>query len=127
MRIPSFPALFAGLVLSVATHAADHTLLTFQRHQLSDQFWCEGASFADFNRDGVNDIVSGPWWYEGPGYTNRHEIYAPTTTFQLQLGPTTQVTVPGFEGGLGNRNTYSDNFFAFPYDFNRDGWMDVLI
>ncbi|MFO1458370.1 MAG: VCBS repeat-containing protein [Verrucomicrobiota bacterium] len=107
--------------------AADPVLHTFKRQQLSDQFWCEGASFADFNRDGVNDIVSGPWWYEGPGFTNRHELYAPTATFTLPLGPMTSVTVPGFEGALGTRNTYSDNFFAFPRDFNGDGWMDVLI
>ena len=112
---------------SLALSAADFTLHTFKRIQLSDQFWCEGASFADFNRDGVNDIVSGPWWYEGPGFTNRHEIYAPKTTFRLPIGPLTSVDVPGFEGALGSKNTYSDNFFAFPLDFNHDGWMDVLI
>lgn len=107
--------------------AAEHRLHSFKRQQLSDQFWCEGASFADFNQDGVNDVVSGPWWYEGPGWTNRHEIYAPEATFKLKLGPMTTVTVPGYEGALGVANTYSDNFFAFPRDFNADGWMDVLI
>lgn len=116
-----------ALVTGLSAAAQDYRLHTFKRLQLSDQFWCEGANFADFNRDGVNDIVSGPWWYEGPGFTNKHELYAPKTTFKLQLGPTTTVDVPGFEGGLGNKNTYSDNFFAFPRDFNNDGWPDVLI
>jgi hypothetical protein len=35
--------------------------------------------------------------------------------------------IPGFEGALGKANTYSDNFFAFVYDFNHDGWDDILI
>ena len=71
--------------------------------------------------------MAGPWWWEGPDFGKRHEIYPPAATFQLALGEQTQVTVPGFEGGLGKKNTYSDNFFAFPQDFNGDGWMDLLV
>jgi hypothetical protein len=37
------------------------------------------------------------------------------------------VTVPGFEGTLGTQNKYSDNFFAWAVDFNKDGWNDILI
>ena len=33
----------------------------------------------------------------------------------------------GFEGALGDNNAYSDNFFAFVCDFNKDGWNDILI
>lgn len=107
--------------------AGSPVLRSFKRIQLSDQFWCEGASFADFNRDGANDIVAGPWWWEGPDFKKSHEIYDAKTTFKLKLGDQTSVTVPGYEGGLGSKNTYSDNFFAFPQDFNADGWMDVLV
>ena len=39
----------------------------------------------------------------------------------------TTVTVPGFEGALGQENKYSDNFFAWALDFNKDGWNDILI
>ncbi len=117
----------AVLVAGAGVAAGDRFLHTFKRQPLSDQFWGEGASFADFNNDGVNDIVSGPWWYEGPAFTKKHEIYAPTATFQLKLGAFTTVTLPGYEGALGANNAYSDNFFAFPRDFNGDGWMDVLI
>ena len=39
----------------------------------------------------------------------------------------TTVTVPGFEGALGQENKYSDNFFAWAHDFNKDGWNDILI
>jgi hypothetical protein len=100
---------------------------TFTRIQLSDQFWSEGANFGDLNNDGANDIISGPWWWEGPDFTKRHEFYPARTTFKLKLTPMTSADVPGFEGALGTENKYSDNFFAWPYDFNNDGWKDILI
>ncbi len=112
---------------AVGVYAADHTLHSFERIQLSDQFWCEGANAADLNNDGAHDIIAGPWWWEGPKFEVRHEIYEPRATFELKLGPMTTVTVPGFEGTLGEKNTYSDNFFVWPYDFNADGWMDILV
>jgi hypothetical protein len=113
--------------LAVSTLARAEELRTFKRFQLSDQFWCEGAAFGDFNGDGQNDVVAGPWWYEGPDFKKKHELYAPSESFKLPLGPFTAVTVAGFEGALGHKNTYSDNFFAFPQDFNKDGALDVLI
>jgi len=45
---------------------------TLTRVQLRDQLWREGATFADLNTDGVHDIVSGPWSWEGPDLTRRH-------------------------------------------------------
>jgi hypothetical protein len=121
-------AALAGLAaLLLAASDAPPVVRTFQRTVLSDQFWCEGAHHGDFNRDGVQDIVAGPWWWAGPEYKERHEIYAPQATFKLPLGAQTVLQVPGFEGGLGRKNAYSDNFFAWPYDFNADGWMDVLM
>jgi hypothetical protein len=35
--------------------------------------------------------------------------------------------LPGFEGALGKINAYSENFLAFTYDFNGDGWTDILV
>jgi len=102
-------------------------LHVFKKLQLHDQFWSEGANFGDLNKDGQNDLVAGPWWWEGPDFKIRHEYYPAKTTFQLKLGPMTSVTLPGFEGTLGNKNTYSDNFFAWIFDFNKDGWNDILI
>lgn len=121
------PAVFVLLACFATTLAAAEELRTFKRIQLSDQFWSEGANAADLNNDGVKDIISGPYWWEGPEFTRRHEYYPATATFQLKLGPMTSVTVPGFEGTLGKENKYSDNFFAWPYDFNKDGWNDILI
>jgi FG-GAP-like repeat/FG-GAP repeat len=119
-------AALIGLSLATASMTADD-LHTFKRIQLSDQFWSEGATAGDLNNDGAQDIISGPYWWEGPGFTKRHEYYPATATFQLKLGPMTTVTVPGFEGTLGTENKYSDNFFAWTFDFNNDGWNDILI
>ena len=113
-----------GAIVSAQAAADTHS---FRRVQLTDQFWSEGASFADLNNDGANDIISGPWWWEGPDFKTRHEYYPATKTFSLKLGPMTSVEVPGFEGALGKDNKYSDNFFVFPRDFNNDGWKDLLI
>ena len=111
MKRPLAATLFV-LALSVNSVAVAQELHTFTRIQLNDQFWSEGASFGDLNNDGVNDIISGPWWWEGPTFKTRHEYYPATTTFQLKLGPMTAVTVPGFEGFLGKENKYSNNFFV---------------
>ena len=52
------------------------------------------------------DIVSGPYWYAGPNYTERHEYY-PAKPFDIA--------------------NYSDNFFTFTYDVNGDGWTDIVV
>jgi len=57
------------------------------------------------SHDGKPDIVSGPYWYAGPEFKTKHEIYPPKPQ---------------------NRNRYADNFFWFVYDFNGDGWNDLF-
>lgn len=114
-------------VLAVSASGAERTLLTFQRLHLDRYYWSEGAAFGDLNRDGTMDAISGPYWWEGPGFTQRHELYPAVTTFTLMKADGTEEKVPGFEGALGKKNAYSsDNFFSFVYDFDRDGWNDVL-
>lgn len=119
------PALLLAGVCAVS--ARDYSLHSFKKTQLTDKFWCEGATFGDLNRDGKPDIISGPYWYEGPDFTNRHEFYPASATFQRKKEDGSTETVAGFEGALGTENKYSDNFFAFVYDFNKDGWNDILI
>jgi hypothetical protein len=99
----------------------------FKKLKLTDQFWAEGAHFGDFNHDGKMDVVSGPFWYEGPGFTKRHEIWPANATFKRKRGDGTEETIPGFEGALGTNNAYSECFLTFTYDFNEDGWPDVLV
>jgi len=78
----------------------------FDKITLHREFYCEGASFGDFNGDGATDVVAGPDWYEGPGFGKRHAIW-PRVAF--------------------DPHGYSDCFFEYPYDFDADGLLDVLV
>ena len=124
MRSPTLLILFSAALSLNAVESSTHT---FKKTQLTDKFWSEGATFGDFNHDGKTDLVSGPYWYEGPDFKKRHEYYPATKTFKRKQADDTEETIEGFEGALGANNTYSDNFFAFSYDFNKDGWDDILI
>src|SRR4051812_1643220 len=118
---------FVAAAVSTVANAQTNSPLKFKKTQLHDQFWSEGGNFGDLNKEGVNDIVGGRWWGEGPDFKKRNEYSPATMTFDLKLGPMTSVKVPGFHGTLGKENAYSDNFFAWVIDFNKDGWNDILI
>src|SRR6266699_4855712 len=91
-------ALAFALSGSTLATAKDYILISFKKIQLSDKFWCEGASFGDFNHDGKLDIVSGPYWWEGPTYQKRHEYYPATNTFKLKQPDVTKGTLEVAEG-----------------------------
>ena len=55
--------------------------------------------------DGVPDVVYGPYWFAGPDYREKREIYPAKAQ---------------------NRERYADCFFSWVFDFNNDGWGDVL-
>lgn len=114
---------FATLSLS----AASQVIHTFQKIQLTPEFWAEGAAFGDFNHDGVMDVVYGPYWWAGPDFQKRQEFRPATTSFKRKTADGSEKSVPGFEGALGANNAYSDNFFTWTDDFNGDGWTDILI
>ena len=77
----------------------------FTRIVLSEQFYSEGATFADLDGDGHQDVVSGPFWYAGPDFRQRH-VYTSPTVFAIA--------------------GYSDHFFTFVADFNDDNRQDIL-
>ena len=119
----------AALLLSTlpGIAATSELIHTFNKVRATDQFWSEGAAIGDFNHDGKMDVVAGAYWYEGPDFKKRHEIWPATATFKKQKGEGIEQTMPGFEGALGTNNAYSDCFLTFTYDFNNDGWTDVLV
>jgi hypothetical protein len=121
--------LLLGLALLLvigSSQAAQPQLVRFHKTVVTDKFWSEGAHFADFNRDGQMDVASGPFWYAGPAFTQRHEYRPATATFKRTLN-NREETIEGFQGALGTQNAYSDNFFTWTADFNGDGWPDILI
>jgi hypothetical protein len=121
--------LFAGLVLCLTTliSGAKDLTHTFKKIQATDQFWAEGADIGDFNNDGIMDVISGPFWYEGPDFTKRHEYRPANASFKRKKADGTEETIPGYEGALGVNNAYSDCFLIYAYDFNGDGWTDVIV
>src|SRR4051812_12529887 len=95
----------AILFVSATLSAQEHSKHTFQKTQLTDKFWAEGATFGDFNHDGKVDIVAGPYWYEGPDFKQAHEYYPATHTFTRKGTDGIEQKVEGFEGALGVQNT----------------------
>ena len=105
----SLVCILASLALAsvpTVTFPAEPSLITWETRQLSDLFFSEGADCGDFNQDGTMDVVSGPYWYAGPDYTQKFAYYEPKPF---------------------DPHGYSDNFFAYTEDFNADGWTDILI
>lgn len=92
-------ALFVATVCFTATRPDDE--IPFTKHTL-DLSQNEPAAFADINRDGKLDIVSGENWYEAPKWTRHH--------FRKILFT----------------NNYIDDFSDLPMDVNGDGNMDIV-
>ncbi len=96
------------LLLSIRSplQSSAEAQIHFETKQLDSTFYCEGAGFGDFDRDGDSDVVAGPYWYEAPAFEKKRAIYGPKPF---------------------DPKGYSDNFFPFPRDFDGDGWIDVLV
>ena len=94
------------LLSQKALLATDFQLHSFTRQELSDVYYSEGISAGDINGDAVKDVVYGPHWYAGPDFSQKNEIYP---------------AVPQ------KREGYADNFFNWIYDFDKDGWNDILV
>jgi len=100
---------FSDLTARPALPAED-TSPQFRERKLTDLFYSEGIAAGDINRDGVQDVVAGPFYYLGPDYTVAHEIYPSETT----------------DPSVKNEGSYTNSMLDYVYDFNGDGWPDVL-
>ncbi|MGH9310826.1 MAG: FG-GAP repeat domain-containing protein, partial [Vicinamibacterales bacterium] len=83
----------------------EETSRRFRMQALNEFYYSWGPDVADINRDGVLDIVAGPYYYLGPDYRVAREIYMAQT----------------FDPG-----TRYFNGVQFAYDFTGDGWPDVI-
>ncbi len=93
--------------LSVKVREPDKTSPNFRRQPLTEFYYSFAVASADFNKDGVLDIVSGPFIYYGPDYKRSDEIY-PAEAFNQ---------ASGFS---------SDAWIQSAADFTGDGWPDVI-
>ncbi len=102
----AFACLLAGcLTSSSIAWAEDFQIHKFERQQLTDVYFSEGANFGDIDKDGKPDAICGPYWWQGPDFKVRREIYPAKPQ---------------------NRDGYSNNFFTWCYDFTGDGWNDLV-
>ncbi|MEZ4699960.1 MAG: FG-GAP-like repeat-containing protein [Rhodothermales bacterium] len=93
--------------LHVLNVEPEKTSNQFRAQQLNEFYFGWGADIADVNQDGINDLISGPFYYLGPEFTERHEYYE------------ARVFNPGLE--------YINDMLTFANDWNGDGWVDALV
>jgi len=79
----------------------------FEVQQISDMYYSWSSASADFNNDGVLDVVAGPYVYYGPDYTSFREIF------------------PAF--AYNPSKEFTEVNCQYSFDFNGDGWMDVFV
>jgi Domain of Unknown Function (DUF1080)/FG-GAP-like repeat len=80
----------------------------FKEQHLTGYYSTWGATVADVNKDGIPDIIAGPYYYLGPDYTEAREFFTPT------------VYNPGTEYP-------QKSMVSLAYDFTGDGWPDILV
>lgn len=107
MRISTIGLRSVGLLLVATSANFAASPVAFEKHVLTDKYYCDGINAGDINRDGRPDIVAGPFWYEGPDFQKKHEFY-PAEALEPAQSP-------------------SNSLFSWVYDFNRDGWPDILV
>jgi hypothetical protein len=91
--------------LSMRFQPKDEVGSRFRIQRITPFYYNWSAAAADFNHDGKTDLISGAYLYYGPDFTRSREIY-PARTFN----PSTEYSV----------------WIQHAYDFNGDGWPDIV-
>ena len=86
---------------------AEQVSSRFRMQRLNEFYYAWSAGAADFNHDGILDVVAGPFIYFGPDFTKSREIL-PAHTWN----PSTEYA--------------NDCMLELAYDFTGDGWPDIL-
>jgi hypothetical protein len=89
----------------------------YQKITVSTKFYSEGSAYGDINGDGINDLVTGSFWWEGPKYRKKYQI----RELDGSRGPTPvsrDAYIP---------LKYSNSFINWVRDINNDGKNDILI
>lgn len=93
-----------GLAICIAAvlGAQEGDMLRFEQQRIGEVTY-EAASACDVNNDGVLDIVSGEYWFEGPDFKKQHKIC-----------------------DIKKVDDYYDDFSDYPMDVNGDGFVDIV-
>jgi len=88
--------------------------LKFTRKDLNHLNLAEASTFGDYNKDGHVDVLSGPYWWEGPTFDKYHELDTPDCT------PATPNACNCYTC------TSKGDWANFSYDVDGDGWIDAV-
>jgi hypothetical protein len=93
--------------LAIRVAPPEQVASRFRLQRLNEFYYAWSASADDFNKDGVLDVVAGPYIYFGPDYTKSREIFP-----AIASSPSKE---------------YASNcMIQFSGDVTGDGWPDVV-
>ena len=92
----------AVLIMLSAAAAGEAQVLKFEKTRIGTVTY-EACSVFDVNNDGMLDIVSGAYWYEGPDFKKSHKMCDVQAV-----------------------DEYFDDFSDLPMDVNGDGYLDFI-